>query len=493
MSKYDGDADFEGQVRDELRRTIVPPPVPEYVRERVENMAEKYVGAATRFRGNQTWLTRPLILVRLATMAVVMVLVAGTIMLIGSRQAGGPAAGQPLPPAPADADATAGPTFSTGFDFAGGSTTTLLDVTRDGAAFVYAEGQGLRVSTGSGVTWSEARTVPNPSPVANQPPRGVDFVDALHGWQLKVVETETQVQLVEFRTDDSGRTWLSTPMTSFIKPSGWFSFAWTHFITPERGVIRAGLYQPRLDQEAAMDACHLLTTSDGGKTWSAPSTEPCPGTPEDPIWSTDMLGFALTMPDQLAVTEDGGFSWKSGTVPSAPGEMGFQGLVLSTDGAGHLRFVEQITPKNGADWPPREAIFESTDGGATWQESYSGRFPGQIGIGGIVAITPNLWMTSMSGSEEPGDQLIESRDAGRTWLALPAARFGQVLSMQWWDGRRGVLQARSASCGAESQLPAARSGEAAPTSGPSVPGTACAVSSVFVTNDGGETWHHVPF
>jgi photosystem II stability/assembly factor-like uncharacterized protein len=493
MSRYDIDADFEAQVRAELRQTIVPPPVPEHVREGVENMAEKYGDAATQSPRNRAWLTRPLILVRVAALAVVLVLVAVTVMLMGTRPAGGPAAGLPLPPAPADPLATPGPTFSTAYDFPGASTATLLDVTSDGAAFVYVEGQGLRVSTDSGVTWSEARTVPYSSPGPNQPPRGVDFVDSLHGWQLQVVETETQVQLVEFRTADSGRTWLSTPVTSFAKSSGWYAFAWTHFVSPVRGVIHVGLYQPRLDQAAGMDGCSLLTTTDGGRTWSSPSTEPCPGEPQEPTWSTDVLGFALNMPDQLAVTEDGGATWKAGTVPAAADEMGAQGLLLSNDGAGHLSFVEQITPKNGADWPPREAVFESADGGATWQASYSGRFPGQVGIGGIVALAPDLWMTSMSAPDGSGDQLIESQDAGRTWLALPGPRFDQVVSMRWWDSRRGVVQGWNTSCTPESQQPAARSGEPAPTSVPSASGAACAASSVYVTNDGGETWHHVPF
>jgi hypothetical protein len=316
----------------------------------------------------------------------------------------------------------------------------------------------------------------------------VDFFDSLHGWQPQLVESETDVQITEFRTADSARTWQAAPVATFERVGGWHGFAWTHFSSPEHGIVYAGL--TNWDQPGS---CRTFTTSDGGASWSLPAFMPCLSYGQSPIWSTDLLGSSLTLLDQLAVTQDGGATWKTGTLPSNVGEMGARGLLLSSDGAGHLSYVEGITPRNGADWPPREAIFESSDGGATWQESYSGRFPGQIGLGGIVEVAPDLWMASMSGSEEPGDQLIESRDAGRTWLALSDPHFGQVTSMQWWDGRRGVLEAWNTSCTPESRQPAARSGEPAPTAWQSAPGPACARSSVFVTNDGGETWHHVPF
>ena len=495
MSRYDMDDDFEGRVRDELRRTIVPPPVPEYVREEVAKMAQENIESAAQHRRTRGRFTRPLVLVRLAAVAAAVVLVGGTVALIGSRP-GGPAAAHTLPLAPADVDATAGPTISTGFEFAGSSTSSLLDLTADGAAVAYENGHGLRVSTDAGVTWSAARTVPVPAPRADEAPWNIDFIDGLHGWQLESVETETDVQLTEFRTVDSATTWQATRVASFAKSSGWYAFAWTHFVSPARGVIHAGLYQPRLDQGAATEGCRSFTTSDGGVTWSAPATEPCLAGidgPPSPVWSTDLLGFTFNGLEQVAVTEDGGLTWKAGTLPSMAGEMGAQGLLLSSDGPGRLSYVAEITPGNGPDWPPREAIFESGDGGATWQEDYSGRFPGHIGFGGIVAITPNRWLSSMTLNDEPGDELIESLDAGRTWLALPGPRFDQVTAMHWWDGRRGVLEARDSSCTPERQQAAARSGEPAPAPPASAAATTCAATSVYVTNDGGATWHHVPF
>jgi hypothetical protein len=495
MSRYDIDDDFEGLVRDELRRTIVPPPAPEYVREGVEKMARENTESAAQQRRARGWFTRPLVLVRAAAIAAAVVLVGGTVALIGSRP-GGPAAAHTLPLAPTDVDATPGPTISTGFAFAGASDSSLLDLTADGAAVVYENGHGLRISTDSGVTWSQARTVPVPAPRADEAAWNIEFIDALHGWQLESVETETDVHLTEFRTADSARTWQATPVASFAKSSGWYAFAWTHFVSPASGVVHAGLYKPRPDQEAATEGCRSFRTSDGGATWSAPVTEPCLAgidAPPGPVWSTDLLGFMFGGVDRVAVTQDGGLNWKVGTLPTMAGEMGAQGLLLSNDGSGRLSYVAQITPSGGADWPPREAIFESGDGGVTWQEDYSGRFPGHVGFGGIVALTPNRWLSSISLNVEPGDELIESLDAGRTWLALPGPRFDQVTAMRWWDGRRGVVEARDSSCTPESQQAAARSGEPAPASPATPAASTCAASSVYVTNDGGATWHHVPF
>jgi photosystem II stability/assembly factor-like uncharacterized protein len=58
---------------------------------------------------------------------------------------------------------------------------------------------------------------------------------------------------------------------------------------------------------------------------------------------------------------------------------------------------------------------------------------------------------------------------------LPTTGFTTADAMEWWDARHGVLQGMQLICNADGSL--------------------CGGDhqTVYLTNDGGRTWHQVPF
>jgi len=76
---------------------------------------------------------------------------------------------------------------------------------------------------------------------------------------------------------------------------------------------------------------------------------------------------------------------------------------------------------------------------------------------------------------EKADMLVRTLDAGRTWSVVPSTGFTTADGMVWWDARHGMLEGMLMVCD------------------PS--GSQCGADhpTVYVTDDGGLTWHKVPF
>jgi len=69
--------------------------------------------------------------------------------------------------------------------------------------------------------------------------------------------------------------------------------------------------------------------------------------------------------------------------------------------------------------------------------------------------------------------------------------FSNVTAMRWWDSQRGVLDVYEPAPCQTNGSAAARSGD--PQAQQTTPDNCSGHTTVFITNDGGRTWHQVPF
>ena len=493
MNDLDFDRDLETDLRAELHRTIVPPPAPQYLRERVERMSEQTMTRPDRRPGFRFLGGRGALAMGLGTTALVLVRVAATFIWMVRSSGGGAGSAPTVGPARAvDPAVTPGPTFPLRTASTGSAAVGLLDVTAEGGVFVYAKDQGMLVSLDSGVTWSEARQMPYEALFYQ-----ADFVDALHGWALKTTKGTVTADVAVYRTSDSGRTWQPASVGSVTPGVGEYTNATVHFLDSSHGQVWVSLS----GGISGTERCEMSITDDGGATWSKPYPSSCIGMLQPPTWMSNAVGYTLAG-DPVAdvnagrgavrawVTLDGGRTWKIATLPMDPSEMGFEAMTLVA-APGRLRLFVELTPKNGGDFPPRAVAYDSIDNGTTWSQAYSMRLPDQLH--GVSAVGFDHWIaqTDHSAAGTSEGLLVETLDGGRTWNALPGPGFSNVTAMRWWDGQRGVLEVYEPAPCQTNGSGAARSGEpqVQQTSSDSCSGR----TTVFVTNDGGRTWHQVPF
>jgi photosystem II stability/assembly factor-like uncharacterized protein len=472
MNDNDHDGEFEAEVRAELRRMIAPPATPSHVKERVQRMAEREPeGAGWRSRFRPT-LGRGMIVGRLAATAVVVVLVAATVAtLTGSGNPGGGPGAAPsqssLPPT--EIAARSGePAGTPGATYQPDPREVMLqDATTDGTAVVVAGGNFIRLSTDEGDTWSAARPLPADTIWGGR----VSFVDAQHGWSVASTRTASTTSLIMYRTTDGGQTWQSSQLGSrAVQPNTWASDFEFHFVDVDHGYLRAfQLNDPAIDPTPYVD-CVQFTTNDGGQTWSAPAAVSC--AQNNPTWVTTSLGYAQdeAVPVALAVTQDGGLTWTTGKLPIDPSEFGWSVELLVAE-PGRLRVDVGFAPKTGPDPRQRHAVYDSTDGGATWSKAYDHDAGEDIQVMG--ATTFDHWFARTNAHGDTSS-LIASDNGGRTWYQVASSLVPSMGPMRWWDSRHGILQGFVCPNGL-------------------IAGSCSNHSTVYVTNDGGVTWHQVPF
>jgi len=461
MNDFDSDRDLEADVRAELRRTIVPPAAPQYLRDRVEEMSEQLSTGPGRRPSFRLWIGRGALVLRLAATALILVVVAATFVWMGRSSSGGAGAGS-VPTNPSsnptgvaarsgDPAGTPGPTFKSD-----PRDVRLQDATSDGSAVVVVGGNAIRVSTDGGDTWSAARPLPAGTFLGGKG----SFVDGQHGWSAAVTKGSTTDSLVMYRTSDGGQTWQSSPVGSMAVKPGSSAADWEfHFADVDHGLLRTfHVNDPAIDPTPYSD-CAQFTTNDGGVTWSAPASVSC--AENSATWVTNTLGYAEgktseTVKD-VTVTQDGGRTWKTGKLPIDASEMGW-GIELLVAEPGRLRAEIGFAPKTGADPRQRHAVYDSTDGGATWSKAYDHNAGEDIQV--LAASGFDHWFAETNAHSGNSGSLIASDDGGRTWYQV-ASSFGPSIGpMRWWDSRRGVVQINS---------------------------------TVYITSDGGRTWQQVPF
>jgi photosystem II stability/assembly factor-like uncharacterized protein len=472
MNDHDVDRNLEADVRAELRRSIVPPPTPEYVRDRVERLASRAIGEETWRDAIPVWRRLKASLTALVAVLAIVVLVGAALAwrsrggdtAVGPRTTGGSTPSPTLVGTP-------GPTFPpvpTGANRLVGQFGWIHGL----AAFIVVEDRELHITTDGGITWSEARQLPAPTDL------GLGFTDAMHGWTAWTVEDASGTRIVEYRTADGGRTWQASDVASVTAEPGTSLNVSSQIIDSEHALVRVGrvVDSPQGQQPTYRD-CRLYESSDGGVTWSAGSAVTCGGFSAQ-VWADELTGVAMAGPGDTLATLDAGRSWRPAKLP-IPSGISFAPRVLRRDESGRLRLAGSFSYTSGsgpAGLPL--VIYESVDGGASWAEAYRTTPPDGSIIQDIWGFSFDKWLAleDVPVAARPFQQtrLIETRNGGRTWTVIPSVGFTSSAHMSWTDESHGMLQGTFMDC--------------------SDPSKSCgATGTVFITNDGGRTWHQVPF
>ena len=461
------DEALEAEVRSVLRRTILTPPTPEYVRYRVEAMDADSI--PTR-RGILQWLETPgwtrhrhfalRAGLTLALALVVMVAAGGLLWKIG--QTPSPAASLPA-----------------GVSVWSPGRILNWDVTANGAGFVYVDGKGLFVTADRGASWSGPRQIPGSDSAQDHywDATTMDFVDAQHGWLTSITNDATGSRVVEYRTADGGRTWQASPIETLSEPASpeAFARAQQHFTDALHGrliLARVGV---------ATSPCELWSTSDGGATWTGPGSGSCIGLTPTVTWMTRTLGYANANPSQDATvytSENGGIDWRAGGLGGTWARPEPQLLISDGD---RLTLVA----REAASGVLPDVVLTSSNGGYSWNRDHEVSAP--TSILAYSAIDTQHWVAIVMNATPSGpcpsnattcvqeavNSIVETRDGGISWTSLGSQSFYGAWGLRWWDAQHGFILAGAAPCADAS-------------------GSSCdANRGIFITSDGGRTWHQV--
>jgi photosystem II stability/assembly factor-like uncharacterized protein len=143
------------------------------------------------------------------------------------------------------------------------------------------------------------------------------FLDSAHGWMTSST-WDFQPPVPFFRTQDGGRTWTKLPFdrTSYGTHLNFALPVSVQFVDAEHG-----WFLWRHQTSSAFDFGALLSTSDGGETWTELPDPPSGGkmefhTPQD----GSMVAWARDEEDPagevLHTTHDGGRTWQRTSVPA---------------------------------------------------------------------------------------------------------------------------------------------------------------------------------
>jgi len=473
--------EIERELRTELHGLAVPAAAPPQVHARVERLTVEALAGKGAPSWRQRLRPRAFLLAEIGAVVVLLAAGAGVIAL---RTTLAPALATPHP----TLEGTPGPTFPPPPSGPSTASTGAWIASDSGLdAYVVLGSTGLRMTTDGGASWSETRTLPAP------PDLGLEFFDAGTGYTMRADEVATNgavtgSRLVAYRTADGGRTWQPSGVGIVPRAADESLSAQIHYADPEHGVVLATTtYEPPRPTDPAasaapleLRACRLFTTDDAGASWSASPEVACVG----PLlaWETGLLGYALSACPScpFAVTEDGGRTWTTSTLPGVSADVAYWPRLLLADGPGRLRLVGGYVRTEGGETLPRPlVVLTSSDGGATWTEDHRSSAVDGPSLNSIWSFDAEHWMAlhEVSIEERPfqATQLIETWDAGRTWDVVDSSGFNSAGTMSWADRRHGMLQGVDmGDC--------------------SNPDAGCGGSgTIFLTNDGGRTWHPVPF
>ena len=250
-----------------------------------------------------------------------------------------------------------------GLDFADAN--KGVAITDGGAAFVTSDGGETWTAVSDSTLFERRYQAPSPAIGAPTAPQsgpvelaGIFFAGALDGWTFGSRDEskpgaapnrlDTVTRPVVVRTSDGGATWkeLTVPAEA---PA--VAFRRGFFADAKSGVLVGG----DIDDETGV----VARTSDGGATWSivTPASKQIP----TDVFFVDasrgwLVGFTEDAsgdagPTDILTTADGGQTWTvQSRVPTS------------------LRAIRFADPQNGWAVGARGKIFRTTDGGATWVE-----------------------------------------------------------------------------------------------------------------------------
>jgi photosystem II stability/assembly factor-like uncharacterized protein len=185
------------------------------------------------------------------------------------------------------------------------------------------------------------------------------------------------------RSDDGGQTFTRLPWTATdLRCSS--GVAAVDFPADQSGYV-------------ALDDGSVLSTADGGRTWSRKTSIPGAGSPSsrptDVAFLTRDTGVALSLSGRIYRTTDGAASWS-----------------LVHEGSGGLNGVHFASPLVGYAVGAVGVVLRTADGGATWAS---------LGQTGAVGLRDIRCATLLACLVTTGNQtVIRTVDGGTTWSAV---------------------------------------------------------------------------
>jgi photosystem II stability/assembly factor-like uncharacterized protein len=439
MTELESDRSLELEIRQALRSAIDPPAAPDAVRLVVADLARTQGRSAGR---TGSGLGR----IRLASPARALMRLAAAIAIVSVIGIGLSFRGSAPGTAP-----QRGPVIALG----------VPDIGWVSPLFGW-YGPGFITSDG-GNTW---RRVPLEYPPTTASSSAA-FIDAGHFWTAGAHADGDTERIVVNRTTDGGLTWRSTQVAAIPHAVSAGLLVNLHFVDSAHGIL---LFGELLSGTASSGNCRLYSTDDGGVSWLELAAAPCLNL-NGPTFATPEIGYMSTAEaGMIAVTRDGGRTWKTAPLPDAIPKRQVWALMLEADAAGtlHLLVSEQ---QDGVISDQDLVMFASADGGASWSEQYRVRTPNGLFLGNVSRVGPGRWI-SFQESRDPAalpvdSVLVETADSGRTWTKVAISGHMAIMRLAFGDEDHGILDGSELVCGVSS-----------------CPGN----NGFFATSDGGRTW-----
>jgi hypothetical protein len=353
----------------------------------------------------------------------------------------------------------------------------------DEAAWLVDANSGLWLTTDGGRAWSGPRPLPHPIDVLRG---GPTFLDGATGYAVWTAQDEDTVEVWVDRTEDGGVTWTSVKAGALESSSDEMNSATVHFSDEGHGIVLAASYVAGEVPEGHAGSglqpvtCSGWSTDDSGTTWTVLPDAPCSN---HDTWASAQVGILMPASDggaEVSVTMDGGRTWRTGTLPEvtardAPFEVTF---TVAANGSPRLAYWV-FRADGGGPQAARIIVAESPDGGTTWTMAYEFAPPEGLDLALVSALGPDHWIGTGAGLPTtqggPAVPVYETGDAGRSWSQTGTMGSIDGRTFGWSDRLHGMATGQDDS-GCE--LPSGRP---------------CHDDGWFLTNDGGRTWHGVPF
>lgn len=420
-----------------------------------------------------------------ATLAVVAtaVVIVGVVALVPRSATPSMSGTRPVPTLPPVTQPSLPPAGMAGSTITGSTLFVTGQWLTADSAWVAMEDGLIWLTTDGGQSWAGPRPIGNP---IGELRGGPVFMDANTGYAVWTTQPADRVEIRVDRTDDGGVTWRSVQAGVLESSPDAMDSATVHFSDALHGMVLAASYVPGPVPSGHAGAgltprtCSGWQTDDGGVTWADLPSAPCSN---HDVWASPTVGMLMPASDggaEVSLTVDGGRTWRRGRLPEvtaadAPFDVTF---TVAPDGQPRLAYWINEAGAGGAS-PARIIVAQSPDGGATWEKAYEFEPPMALTVDTLTALTPDHWIgtgwSRRKTASNPDVPVFETGDAGRSWTETGTLGSIDGSTFGWSDRLHGMAMGQDDS-GCE--LPS---------------GTPCHVDGFFLTNDGGRTWHGVPF
>ena len=476
MTTLDPKTAQERALRDRLHAELVPPATPDRLRLEVASMGEREMANARNRRGR--WGRGGFTALRglragVAVVSLVAVAVVATFAIV--NLSGRPSVA--TTPHPSLPPVTGSPLPS------GAPLGTRVNISQGGwisPSDAWAEDfdSNLRVTTDGGQTWTARGSLAGGERLS--------WLDASNGYYVGSVAAGGGPEITAYVTHDGGQHWTGTKVGSFSETDGQYASVDIHFVDPQHGVAFGSswnLVRPTVSDPPtgmAPSDCRGWTTDDGGTTWTPEAVPPCVA--NFVAWSSPTLGTITYAygSHEVVATQDGGRSWAYGVIPGSAADGNVNAFLLTRADDETLRLVTSSLPASGWSGSLPTTVLASADSGATWSTGYQAAGVDGGRLRGITALDTEHWLATVSGDVTAPTPVpatvLETLDAGRSWTQVAALGAIDVSdAVQWVDRLHGSVRGVDR-------------GPCLTSSGGS-----CGGDTLWLTNDGGQTWHGVPF